>query len=237
MPNLTAKGPVLVHFFDYAQVNSVRTLPYLVEWDRRYREAGLSTVGVQSPRFPFGAEPANVAAGLRDADVGFPVAVDVERELWHAYGCEGWPSLFLWSTGGALGWFHFGEGEYRATEEAIQEELREMEPLRTTDEPGARVIPPSPEVFPGGSWERPWIAGADGEDLALDYQAGGAYATVEGDGELQVEIDGEWRTIPAAPAPGLRTLAEHPRHEAHNLVLRAAPGVRIWSIGFAAGVP
>src|ERR1051326_7573535 len=63
MPSLTAKGPVLVHFFDCSQVNSVRTLPYLVEWDRRYREAGLSTIGVQSPRFPFGAAPVNVAAG------------------------------------------------------------------------------------------------------------------------------------------------------------------------------
>ena len=47
-----------------------------------------------------------------------------------------------------------------------------------------QFIPPTPEVFPGGSWERPWEAGTDGEDLALDYQAGGAFATVEGDGEI-----------------------------------------------------
>src|SRR6185295_3002226 len=127
MPSLTAKGPVLVHFFDYAQLNSVRTLPYLVEWDRRYREAGLATIGVQSPRFPFGADPVNVAAGLRDLGVELPVVVDAERELWHAYGCEGWPSLFLWTTGGALTWFHFGEGEYLGTEMAIQEELREAD--------------------------------------------------------------------------------------------------------------
>ncbi|HXV05837.1 MAG TPA: DipZ protein, partial [Solirubrobacterales bacterium] len=42
MPALTATGPTLVHFLDFAQLNSVRTLPYLVEWDRRYRERGLS---------------------------------------------------------------------------------------------------------------------------------------------------------------------------------------------------
>src|SRR5262245_3190833 len=111
MHAVTALGPVLVHFFDYAQLNSVRTLPYLAEWDRRYRDAGLTTLGVQSPRFPFAADPANVAAGLRDLGVEFPVAIDAERELWHSYGCEGWPSLFLWKTGGALGWFHPGEGE------------------------------------------------------------------------------------------------------------------------------
>ncbi|HEX5592976.1 MAG TPA: hypothetical protein VFX35_06490 [Solirubrobacterales bacterium] len=247
MPALTAGGPALVHFVEYAQLNSVRTLPYLVEWQRRYREAGLSVIAVQAPRFPFAAERANVAAGLAALGVEFPVAIDAEHDLWAAYGCEGWPSLFLWSLGGALAWAHFGEGEYRATEEVIQAELREMdalqelpeplEPLRATDAPGARVIPPTPEVFPGGSWERPWVAGADGEDLALDYQAGGAFATVEGDGELQVEIDGQWRTIPADPTPGLRALAEHPRHEAHSLVLRPAAGVKIWSLSFAAGIP
>src|SRR3954447_5859358 len=247
MPALTAGGPALVHFLDFAQLNSVRTLPYVSEWHRRYREAGLSVIGVQSPRFPFGADPEAVAAGLAALRVEFPVAIDAEHDLWAAYGCEGWPSLFLWSLGGALTWVHFGEGEYRATEEAIQEELREIdalrelpepvEALRLGDAPGARVIPPTPENFPGGSWEQPWVAGSDGEDLALDYQAGGAYATVEGEGELQVEIDGQWRTIPAGPSPGLRTLAEHPRHEAHSLVLRPAPGVKIWSLSFAAGVP
>ena len=66
-----------------------------------------------------------VGAGLDRLGVGFPVAIDAERALWHSYGCEGWPSLFLWSLGGALRWFHFGEGEYAATEEAIQAELRE----------------------------------------------------------------------------------------------------------------
>jgi hypothetical protein len=246
MPALTAGGPALVHFIEYAQLNSVRTLPYLAEWRRRYSEAGLSVIGVQAPRFPFAAEPENVAAGLAELGVEFPVAIDAEHDLWSAYGCEGWPSLFLWSLGGALSWAHFGEGEYRATEEAILAELREMDalqdlpepmaPLRPGDTPCARVIPPTPEVFPGGSYERPWVAGEDGEDLALDYQAGGAYATVEGDGEIEVEIESEWRTLPAGP-PGLRSLAEHPSHEAHSLILRPAPGMRVWSLSFAAGIP
>ncbi|MFL5898009.1 MAG: hypothetical protein ACJ76D_06045 [Solirubrobacterales bacterium] len=247
MPALTAGGPAIVLFLEFAQLNSVRTLPYLAEWHRRYREAGLSVIGVQAPRFPFAAAPEGVAAGLADAGVEFPVAIDSEHDLWTAYGCEGWPSLFLWSLGGALSWAHFGEGEYWATEEAIQAELREIDalrelpqpiaPLRPSDAPGARVIPPTPEHFPGGSWERPWVAGSDGGEVALDYQAGGAYATVEGEGEIAVEIDGEWRTIPSDPKPGLRTLVEHPTHEAHSLVLRPAAGVKIWSISFAAGVP
>jgi hypothetical protein len=247
MPALTAAGPALVHFIDFAQLNSVRTLPYLAEWARRYREAGLRVIGVQSPRFPFGADPALVAAGLGALGVEFPVAIDAERDLWSAYGCEGWPSLFLWGHGGALAWAHFGEGEYRATEEAIQDELREIDalrelpepiaPVRPTDAPGATVLAPSAELFPGGSWERPWVGRADGEELSIPYEAGGAFATVEGEGEIAVRLDGGEPETIATEGAGLRSLVEHPRHEAHHLLLRPTPGLRIWSVSFAAGVP
>jgi len=247
MPELTAAGPVLVHFFDFAQLNSVRTLPYVSEWAHRYGEHGLRTIGVQAPRFPFGADREAVATGLERLGVGFPVAVDAEHDLWHAYGCTGWPSLFLWRQGGALAWFHFGEGEYRGTEEAIQAELKEMdalrelpppmEPLRPTDAPATRVMAPTPELFPGGSWEQPWTAGEDGEKLEVTYEAGGAYATVEGNGEIAVELDGASPKTIRIDSPALYTLAEHPRHEQHSLTLRPSSGLRIWSLSFAAGIP
>jgi hypothetical protein len=247
MPMLNAGGPVLVHFFDFAQLNSVRTVPYLVEWASRYSAHGLKTIGVQAPRFPFGVDRETVAAGVAGLGVGYPVAIDAGRDLWHAYGCEGWPSLFLWRQGGALAWFHFGEGEYRATEEAIQAELREidalrelpppLEPLRPTDVPGARVMAPTPELFPGGSWERAWTAGEDGEELEAPYEAGGAYVTAEGSGEIAVELDGASPETVRIDGPALYTLAEHPRHEQHSLILRPSSGLRIWSVSFAAGVP
>lgn len=243
MPNLTAAGPVLVHFLDFAQLNSVRTLPYLAEWDRRYREAGLTTLGVQAPRFPFGSDPSQVSTGLADLGVTFPMAIDAERELWLSYGCEGWPSLFLWTNGGALSWFHFGEGEYLGTEMAIQEELREldalrslpepMDPLRPSDSPGAKVMPPTPEIFPGGSWEQPWTGGA----LELDYEAGGAHATVEGTGTLSVMVDGSDPHHLRIDGARLYELTSHDRHEAHHLQLVPSPGLQIWSVSFAAGIP
>jgi len=246
MPVVAAAGPVLVHFIDFAQLNSVRTLPYVAEWARRYREHGLTAIGVQAPRFPFGADREAVASGLSRLGVEFPVAIDAERALWHAYGCEGWPSLFLWRQGGSLAWFHFGEGEYRATEEAIQDELREAdalralpeptESLRPSDAPGAAVIPPTRELFPGGSWERPWTAGEDGDTLEIPYEAGGAFATVEGVGQLTVELDGAAGSI-EVDAPALYSLAEHARHERHQLLLEPTPGIRIWSVSFSAGVP
>lgn len=243
MPVATAGGPVLVHFFDFAQLNSVRTLPYVCEWARRYESHGLTTIGVQAPRFPFGAERGAVAAGLERLGIEFPVAIDADRRLWHAYGCEGWPSLFLWKLGGALAWFHFGEGEYRATEEAIQAELREqdalrtmpapMDPLRPTDSPGAKVMPPTAEIFPSDSWDEAWT----GAELRVPYEAGGAYVTVEGTGKIQITLDGEALEPIEASGPGLYQLATHPHHSNHQLLLQPDPSLQIWSISFSAGIP
>jgi hypothetical protein len=247
LAELTAAGPVLVHFFDYAQLNSVRALPYVSEWDRRYREAGLATLGVHSPRFRFTGERAGLEPALSRLGVSHPVADDSAYALWHDYGCKGWPSLFLWGQGGALSWFHFGEGEYEATEGAIAEELESidstfeapepMAPLRPTDAPGTLVAPPTDELLPGGSVTEPWHPPAPDAELAIDYAAGGAHASVAGAGELRAAVDGgEPRTIEVT-APGLYELAEHSRHETHRLRLSASPGVELYSVSFSAGIP
>jgi hypothetical protein len=247
MSLLTARGPVLVHFFDFAQLNSVRTLPYVREWHRRYSGAGLEVLGVQAPRFPFGADPAAVAAGLARLEIEFPVAIDAGHEVWFDYGCQGWPSLFLWGQGGTLRWYQFGEGEYEASEEAIQEQLREadalrdlpepMPPLRASDATGAAVMPPTAELFPGGQ-ETPAQIGAGDDGLEVDYEAGGAYATIEGRGEIVAAVDGAAGEPVAVEGAGLYELASHSRHEAHRLSIRATAGpLSIWSVSFAAGVP
>jgi hypothetical protein len=215
------------------------------EWRRRYLGSGLRVLGVQAPRFEFGADKRAVAAGLARLGVEHPVAIDADREIWLDYGCQGWPSLFLWGRGGALRWYHFGEGEYAATEVAIQEELREveplrgapppMEPLRASDAPGAAVMPPTPEIFPSGEGE---ALPAGPEPLEIPYEAGGAYATLDGSGILRVVVDGGPGAEVEVDGAGLYELTSHPRHEAHRLSIEIAAGeVGIWSVSFAAGVP
>lgn len=247
MAELTATGPVLVHFFDFAQLNSVRALPYVRAWHERYGERGLAVIGVHSPRWPPTRERAEVAAALERLEVAHPVAVDSDYAIWIDYGCEGWPSLFLWGQGGALRWFHFGEGEYRATEEEIQRLLREagadrelpepLEPLRATDAQDARVAAPSPEVFPGGSATEPWQGGEEHPALELEYEAGGAYVTVSGEGELTFGLDDGPEGAIQVAAPDLYELTSHERHESHALLIRPAAGQDIYSVSFAPGMP
>lgn len=244
MAEMTAAGPVIVHFFDFAQLNSVRTLPYVAEWANRYREHGLTVVGAQTPRLAFAGGDDAACRGVERLGLEFPVALDSNRDLWLDYGCRGWPSMFLWAQGGTLAWYHFGEGEYLASEVAIQEELRSadvtrdlpppMEPVRATDRPGAVVLNPTAELFPAE--DRAWTAGEDGAGIDVEYEGGGVFLTAEGVGMIEAELDGE----PVAPVvvagAGLYTVAEHPVHERHRVSLTLPEGVALWSVSFAPGV-
>jgi hypothetical protein len=238
---------VLVHFYDFAQLNSVRTLPYLRIWHERYAEDGLAMVGVQSPRFPFTQGYEVVAESAERLGIAWPVIVDREFSVWRLYEPHGWPALFLWGRGGALRWYHLGEGEYEGTEEAIRESLAEgngehdwppvLDPLRPSDAPDARVIPPTEEIFPGGSTEEPWPKAEADRVLELSYEAGGAYAATDGEGEIAIALDGEARDPVEVTQPGLQELTVHDRNERHALRIEPAPGLLIYSIQFAAGVP
>jgi len=236
-----------VHFFDFAQLNSVRTLPYLRKWQERYGEAGLATVGVHSPRFPFTQGYDVVAEAAERLAIRWPVIVDREFSIWRLYEPHGWPALFLWGRGGALRWYHLGEGDYSSTEEAIRAELSGsgnghdwpplVEPVRPSDAPNAKVIPPTEEVFPGGSTEDPWPRAASERTLELEYRAGGAYAATDGDGELEIQLDGERLEPIRVTHPGLQELMSHDRTERHAVLLEPSPGLLIYSLQFAAGVP
>ena len=242
MDRLAAGGPVLVHFFDFAELNSVRTLPYVRAWHERYEAHGLTALGVHTPRFPFTTPEEEVSAAIDRLAIPYPVAVDGDRSIWRDYGCRGWPSLFLWGKGGALRWYHFGQGEYRATEEAIQAEIEAggvaampepLVPLRPEDEPGATVIAQTAEMLPGGSEEVPWSSADGPSELTVEYGAAGAFASVDGCGGLEIELDGERRSI-RIEHPGLVEIADHGRHGEHRLELRT-DGPRVWAISFAAG--
>lgn len=245
MERLTAAGPVLVHFFDFGQLNAVRTLPYLAAWHERYAEAGLAVLGVHTPRYPFSEDFAAVRAAVERLGIPYPVIGDERRAIWADYGCQGWPSLFLWSKGGVLRWFQLGEGEYAATEEAIQDELeldlldgrpRPLDPLRPGDAPAAVVRAPSPELLPGGSEAEPWRASAGQPRLEVPYAAGAAFATLDGSGVLAVTLDGEPLAEIEVDHPGLYRLTPEGPHGEHRLELAPGPGVLVYSVSFAAGV-
>ena len=54
--------PVLVEFWDFCRVNSLRTLPYLKAWHERYADDGLRVIGVHTGGFPPSRDEAEIAA-------------------------------------------------------------------------------------------------------------------------------------------------------------------------------
>jgi hypothetical protein len=201
--------PVLVEFWDFCRVNSLRTLPYLKAWHERYAEAGLRVIGVHTGAFPPSRDDEEVARAVERLEIEYPVVIDTRLEVWDLYGNEGWPGRYLWDAGGALFSMHYGEGAYQETEREVQELLgvqREpVPPLRPEDEPG--VLLPAPTEDQPGAYSGP-------------YAAGGAWAVLEGRGELVVN----GRAV-AIDAPGCHPLVEHARHTAGVLALEVGAGL------------
>jgi cytochrome c biogenesis protein CcdA/thiol-disulfide isomerase/thioredoxin len=116
---------VLIDFWTYTCINCIRTLPYLKAWDERYRDRGLTIVGVHTPEFPFEREAGNVEAAIEQNGLRYAVAQDNEYGTWNAYGNQYWPAKYLIDAQGRVRYVHFGEGEYGETETAIRELLAE----------------------------------------------------------------------------------------------------------------
>ena len=166
---------VLVNFWTYSCINSLRELPYVKAWAAKYKDAGLVVMGVHAPEFGFEKEPANVRNAVSELRVAFPVPIDGDHSIWSAFRNEYWPADYFIDRRGRIRYHHFGEGEYEKSERVIQELLREngatgmnVGPARITAA-GAEAPPSddvqSPETYAGYERAERFVSG---ERLAHD---------------------------------------------------------------------
>ncbi len=116
---------MLVDFWTYTCINCIRTLPHLTAWDKAYRDAGLTIVGVHSPEFSFEHKASNVEAAIKQNGIKYPVAQDNELATWNAWGNQYWPAEYLIDAKGDVRHVNFGEGDTEGTEAAIRALLKE----------------------------------------------------------------------------------------------------------------
>ena len=116
---------VLVNFWTYSCINSLRELPYIRSWAAKYKDAGLIVIGVHAPEFGFEKERANVENAGRELNVTYAVAIDSDRKIWKAFRNDYWPATYFIDGNGRIRNHRFGEGEYVRSEHVIQELLRE----------------------------------------------------------------------------------------------------------------
>ena len=116
---------VLVDFWTYTCINSLRPLPYVKAWATKYKDAGLVVIGAHTPEFSFEKQRENVENAVRNLNVTYPVAIDSNYAIWRAFNNQYWPAQYLIDGKGRIRFHHFGEGDYGALERVIQELLKE----------------------------------------------------------------------------------------------------------------
>ena len=116
---------VLVNFWTYSCINSLRELPYMKAWAAKYKDAGLVVIGVHAPEFGFEKYPANVKNAISDLKVPYPVPIDSDHSIWRAFRNEYWPADYFVDAKGRIRYHHFGEGDYEQSERVIQALLKE----------------------------------------------------------------------------------------------------------------
>ncbi|HEX6106066.1 MAG TPA: redoxin family protein [Gemmatimonadales bacterium] len=124
---------VLLNFWVFTCGNCTRTVPSLVDFDRKYRERGLTLIGIHTPEFPPYAgehDRENVARALARYDIEYPNAQDNDAKTWDLYGIRYWPSFVLIDRRGVIryegyGEFHLNDGTYQLWDRRIRELLEE----------------------------------------------------------------------------------------------------------------
>jgi thiol-disulfide isomerase/thioredoxin len=180
---------VLVDFWTYSCINCIRTLPYLTDWDRKYRSQGLVIVGVHAPEFEFEKKLDNVKDAVAQHGIRYPVAQDNGFATWGNFKNRYWPGHYLINRDGQVVYTHFGEGEYDVTENNIRYLLGLKSKAETT-RVQAPVIAPgqTPETYLG--YDR---AESFGGKEPVVHDAASAYRFPDILAENEWALSGKWK--------------------------------------------
>ena len=111
---------VLVEFWTFDCINCIHVMPYVKQWHERYKDQGLTVVGVHTPEYGHERILHNLERAVKQHDIRYPVAQDNGYATWNAFGNRYWPALYLIDQDGHIVYRHFGEGGYAQTEAQIR---------------------------------------------------------------------------------------------------------------------
>ena len=98
-------------------------IPRYGEWDRRFRERGLTVVGVHAPESAAERDVANLAEFVRAHAIRWPVVLDPDLAAWRAFDVRAWPTMVLIGRDGTLRGRFVGDGSGAAIEAALVAQL------------------------------------------------------------------------------------------------------------------
>ena len=203
---------VLVNFWTFTCINSIRPLPYLRNWAAKYNDAGFVVIGVHTPEFSFEHEPVNVENAVRNLNVVFPVAVDSNNRIWESFHNQAWPAQYLVDAKGRIRYHHFGEGDYGEIERVIGELLKEN---------GATAIASDTTSVSGVGIEAPpdWTD-ARSPETYIGYRQAESFASPERLHKDSIQVF----SVAAKPSLNHWGLSGSWNVNAESAVLQAVPG-------------
>jgi thiol-disulfide isomerase/thioredoxin len=212
---------VLIDFWTYSCINCLRTLPQVTAWDARYRNAGLTIVGVHSPEFAFEHVVSNIRRAIARNHIRYPVAVDNDLATWTAWGNQYWPAEYLIDRAGHVRYASFGEGEYAKTEGVIRELLGES---KTTIGPSPAIVPSgdvaTPEIYLGAERAAAYVQPPPGDPDPHPYVLPPQVQLNE------VALGGTWSSRSERIIAGRGAVLELRFHARHAYVVLAPPAGR-----------
>ena len=134
---------VLVNFWNFTCINWLRERPYVRAWAEKYKDRGLVVIGVHAPEFAFEKNLDGVSRDIRDARIEYPIAVDNDHAIWHAFDNQYWPAAYFVDAQGRIRDHQFGEGDYDESERVIQRLLADA----GNKEIGSDLISVDPQGF------------------------------------------------------------------------------------------
>jgi cytochrome c biogenesis protein CcdA/thiol-disulfide isomerase/thioredoxin len=133
---------VLIDFWTYSCINCLRSIPHVKAWYAAYHKYGFEVIGVHSPEFAFEHVASNVAAAIKRLGITYPVVQDNNFATWTNYSNEYWPAEYLIDQQGRIRAYSFGEGDYSAMEQNIQQLLG----VSATAAPVPDLTPTTPQT-------------------------------------------------------------------------------------------
>jgi len=110
---------VVVDFWTFACSNCLNALPHVQALEAKYRDRGLVVVGVHTPELSTEHVPSNVRDAVRRLRITYPVVLDPDYRIWHAFNNEYWPAVYIVDRHGRIVYTHAGEGDYAAQDRVV----------------------------------------------------------------------------------------------------------------------
>jgi len=116
---------VIVDVFTFDCINCKHVVPELRKLHATLPASDFAIVGIHSPETPYERDRANVVQNLAAQGITWPVAIDNDFAIWHAYNIEYWPTQLIFDRRGHLRKTFIGEGQDNAIAATVRDLLNE----------------------------------------------------------------------------------------------------------------